>query len=83
MSFYFAFSANSRTKLHELADRQTAYPHVPAAAVAFVRESIDAFPDGTIIQVTAHGHKAQVAHHPETSGPAKMEITVTPIFLTE
>jgi hypothetical protein len=83
LSFYFAFNGNSRDKLHELAARQADYPHVPAAAIAFVQEGIDTFPDGTMLQVVAHGHKAHVSHPPQTMAPAKMDISVTPVVLSE
>lgn len=83
MSFYFAFNGNNRAKLHELVTRQADYPHVPTSAIAFVQECIDTYPDGTMLQVVAKGHKADVTYHLPHTVPAGMEVSVTPLFLTE
>jgi hypothetical protein len=85
MSFAFSFNGNTREKLHRLADQQSAYPHVPKAAVDFVKHAIDTFPDGTMLKVQAHGHKPHWNEHSHgpTTPPASMSISVEPIFPSE
>jgi hypothetical protein len=83
MSFYFAFNGKSREKLHQLADRQKSYSYVPPAAIAFVKEAIDEFPDGTFLKVVAQGHKAQTYSPLTSTIAATMTIEVAPLFESE
>ena len=83
MSFHFAFAGNRRDKLHELADRHLKYPHVPQAAVDFIKQAIDTFDDGTMLHVVAQGHKAQVGDSAMGMLPATMDVNVTPVIPTE
>ena len=82
MNFGFAFNANSRAKLHDLAERHRGHSNVPGSAVDFIRESIDVFPDGTMVRVEAQGHKAQLTPELEHLAAATVTITVMPIVPT-